>query len=162
MTPSKWLWIIVAAVLTFTIWLGLYYRGVQIPHWNEEGAARSQLISSGELDVVDDIHKHIWDETVWIGLGTSNEESKYVFLKDDETTQSVNVSDVMTHDNLKSKFKSTKPNAELIRIQPGMFRGAPAWEVYYASSSDGIEYQYYDFYSFDDEAKLLETYLLPA
>ncbi|MDF2835257.1 MAG: hypothetical protein K0Q63_897 [Paenibacillus sp.] len=163
MTPVKWLWIVLAAVVTCLIWLGLYYRDIQIPHWEAEGGARDKIIASGELDTVERIHKHVWDDTVWIGFGASGEnETKYVFLKSDETTISVDASNVLPDDELKAKFRASKPDAKLIRLQPGMFLGSPAWEAYYESSLDGVSYQYYDFYSFDDEGKLLETYLLPG
>ncbi len=163
MTPAKWLWIAVAAVITFLIWLGLYYRDIQIPHWDAEGEARAKFIASGELETVERIHKHVWDDTVWVGFGAGEgDAAKFVFLKSDQTTVSVDASKVLPDDELKAKFRASRPDAKLIRLQPGMFAGAPAWEVYYESTVDGKSYQYYDFYSFDDEGKLLETYLLPA
>lgn len=163
MTPSKWVWIVLAAAVTLLIWFGLYYRDIQMPHWAAEDNARDRLIATGELEMVEQVHKHVWDDTVWIGYGTDGEdENKYVFLKSDETTVSVDASDVIPDEEMKAKFHANRPESKLIRLQPGMFSGAPAWEAYYESAVDGVLYHHYDFYSFDAEGKLLETYLLPA
>lgn len=163
MTPSKWLWIVLAATLTFLIWLGLYYRDIQTPHWAAEDRAREQLIATGELATVERVHKHAWEDTVWIGYGSDAEDAyKYVFLKSDETTVSVEAADVIADEEMKAKFRANRPEAKLIRLQPGIFLGSPVWEAYYEAPVDGVLYHHYDFYSFDAEGRLLETYLLPA
>lgn len=162
MTPAKWLWIVAAAVLTFLIWLGLYYRDIQIPHWASESDAKARIVATGEVAAVDALYKHIWDDTTWIGLGLdSNGEASYVFLKSDESTVKVSADDVLTEEEMTSKFRESRPNSNLIRLQPAIFNGSPAWEAYYAGTADGVKYHYYDFYSFDKDGRLLDTYLLP-
>ncbi|MDQ6418189.1 hypothetical protein RB620_01945 [Paenibacillus sp. LHD-117] len=163
MTPVKWLWIAIAAIVTFLIWFGLYYRDIQIPHWSAEGGAKERIVQTGELAKVERIYKHIWDETTWVGYGVnSNEEQAYVYLRSDESTLTVKAADAIAEDELKSRFRSDKPDAELIRIAPGLFRSSPAWEIYYELSVSGERHHYYDFYSFDQEGKLLDSYRLPS
>jgi uncharacterized protein YpmB len=130
MTPAKWIWMASVAVLTFLIWLGLYYRDIQLPHWSAEAEAKQRIVATGELSNVEQLNKHIWDETVWVGFGAGElDEQYYVFLRSDETTITVNASGVLGEDELKAQFRASKPGADIERVQAGLFREAPAWEI---------------------------------
>ncbi|GBG11988.1 hypothetical protein B1748_05875 [Paenibacillus sp. MY03] len=163
MTPAKWIWMVSAALLTFLIWLGLYYRDIQLPHWSAEAEAKQRIVATGEISNVERLNKHIWDETVWVGFGAGEQDDyHYVFLRSDETTLTVDASDVLGEDELKAQFRSSKPGTNIVRVQAGLFRGAPAWEIYYSAASDGGVQYFYDFYTFDKDGKLIDSYRLPS
>ncbi|RIX53529.1 hypothetical protein D3P08_08800 [Paenibacillus nanensis] len=77
----------------------------------------------------------------------------------------IEAEDTLEPDAVKNKFEAANPDmkrADIIRVSPGLFQDAPVWEVYYRNKSDGVNRYYYQFYTFDRNVELIETYKLPA
>ncbi|MFD0586945.1 hypothetical protein ACFQZE_02930 [Paenibacillus sp. GCM10027627] len=162
MTPKRWIWLSVAIFVTLAVWFGLYFRDIQSPRWSEFETARQNALDSGELASIEEMYKHVWEKTTWIAEGSS-EDGNLAYLFQDEEKKVLAVVDgqsVASKEALEAKFKADHPDAELLRISPGMFREAPVWEVYYRFPDNGNRRHAYNFYTFDAKADLLETYKL--
>lgn len=167
MTPKRWLLLSIACLVTFGVWFGLYFREIHLPKWTEGREMREAVLDTGELVEVTELYKHVWEKTIWIAEGEDDAGAeRYVFMSvEGEPLYVVNAEDTLEPDAVKNKFRAVNPDArqaQIIRVSPGMFQDAPVWEVYYSSDSDGTGRNYYQFYSFDHDVKLIETYKLPA
>ncbi|GKU79500.1 hypothetical protein L3i20_v238970 [Paenibacillus sp. L3-i20] len=163
MTSKRWIIVIVLAVIAFGIWFGFYFRDIQTPRWSEEREAREIAIATNLLKEVTSVQKHIWEQTVWITEGTDlNDRSIYLFHKEKELLHNIDASVTLPKEAVASNFKTLKPDVEVIRIMPAVIMNNPAWEVYYSVTVDGAKSFNYDFYSFDQEMKLIQSYKLSA
>lgn len=167
MTPKRWLLLAIAALVTFGVWFGLYFREIQLPKWSEDRKAREAALNTGELTKVSELYKHVWETTTWIAEGEDEAgASRYVFITEEgEPLFIIEAEDTLEPDAVINKFKAANPDmkrADIIRVSPGLFQDAPVWEVYYRNKSDGVNRYYYQFYTFDRNVDLIETYKLPA
>ncbi|MBH5317915.1 hypothetical protein I6N90_08875 [Paenibacillus sp. GSMTC-2017] len=163
MTPKRWKVVIVLAIITFGLWFGFYFREIQSPRWSEEKAARDIALATNLIKEVTSINKHVWEQTTWITEGIDqNDRALYLFHKDKELLHTIDASVTLSKESVKSNFNKLKPEAEVIRLSPALFLNNPAWELYYSETVDGTKRYYYDFYTFDKEFKLLNSYKLPT
>lgn len=167
MTPKRWLLLAIAAIVTFFVWFGLYFREIQLPKWSEDREMREAALETGELAEIRELYKHVWEKTTWIAEGVDEDgENRYLFVTEEgEPIFAVDEEDTLGQDEVEDKFRAVNSDAQkarIIRISPGLFRDAPVWEVYYSSKSDGMNRYYYQFYTFDRNLELIETYKLPA
>ena len=167
MTPKRWLFILAASLITFLVWFGLYFLDIQKPQWTLERNMRQAAIQSGDIAQVGELYKHVWEGITWIAQGENEEgQGRYVFLSGEGLPlYTVDADAVATDEEVRVRFEEENKDendADIIRVQPGVFRESPVWEVYYSMARDGVRRYYYQFYSFDLEADLIETYALPA
>jgi Uncharacterized protein conserved in bacteria len=161
MTRRRWIVLSSALVLAGLIGFGYYFSLVQEPKWSEERQARQAAAEVGGLISVEETYKHVWEETIWVAEGTDAEGGKmYVFMRDGELLHSVRAAESVTVEALRDRFERNKPEADIVRISPGLFRGEPAWEVYYRITDGRAQYRY-DFYRFHD-GTLIDSYRLPG
>ncbi|MCR2802971.1 hypothetical protein [Paenibacillus soyae] len=167
MTPKRWLIIAAAALITLLVWFGLYFHDIQKPQWTLERNMSQAAIQTGDISEVDELFMHVWESKTWIAEGEDeNGRRSYVFLTGEgEPLFTVEAEDVMTEEDVRARFEAenaNEPEIDMIRLQPGLLRESPVWEVYYSLIRDGVRRYYYQFYSFDRDADLIETYKLPA
>jgi uncharacterized protein YpmB len=167
MTLKRWLLIAAACLITFLVWFGLYLRDIQKPQWTLERNMRQAAIQTGDISQVGELYMHVWETKTWIAEGEDDDGGgHYVFLSTGgEPLFTVDADDVMKEENVLARFEEENANesdANIIRVQPGLFRDLPVWEVYYSITRDGMRRYYYQFYSFDRDADLIETYKLPT
>lgn len=167
MTPRRWLLLAIAVIVTFLVWFGLYFREIQLPKWSEEREMRETALNTGELAEISKLYRHVWEKTTWIAEGEDEDgENRYLFMTEEgEPIFVVDDEDTLEQDAIEDKFRAVNSDdqkAQIIRISPGMFQDAPVWEVYYSSKTNGVNRYYYQFYTFDRNAELIETYKLPT
>ncbi|REK77212.1 hypothetical protein [Paenibacillus paeoniae] len=164
MTPKRWLFGIIACIIAFGVWFGFYFREVQTPKWSEEAAMRDAVMATGEIAVLEKLYKHVWEATTWIAQGSTEEESElYVFLNDEGALlHRIKADEVLSEDQFRTKWLNEHSGASMIRVTPGLFREQPVWEVYYKEPEGNKERYKYQFYSFNLQATLIETYTLPT
>lgn len=163
MTPQRWIFVSVATVLLLVTFSAMYYKEIKAERWTEERAAIAEAIDAGELSETSDVYKHIWDQVSWIVKGTTtDDEELYVWLPQAEGSEPIVVkaSESASEKSVRAKFELSKPDAKVKRIQPGLFNGAPVWEIFYKQTTDQSHY-YYSFYSFTT-GEFINEYTLPA
>lgn len=159
---KKSLLLLLAFVITVGVWIIFYLRDINQPRKHEEAVVMEWSINQ-QLKKIDDVYKHIWDETTWIVQGANqDDEQVYLFERDQALLLEVQASDVLSKDQMKSEFKQSNPDAEILRMKPGIYKNKPVWEVYYKQNDQNGEHAHYDFYSFDLQGNLLESYIIPA
>lgn len=161
MTARRWLFIVIAALITFAVWFGLYFREIQMPRWSQISSVQAMAVESGQLASVQNVNKHIWDQPSWVVEGVnSDEEEVYLFLTDSETLFTIKKEDSISPEALRTAFLKEKPNASIRHIKPGLFYGKPIWEINY-TLGNGDKHYYYEFYTFE-QGTWLDMYRLPA
>ncbi|MFF2887551.1 hypothetical protein [Paenibacillus sp. NPDC057967] len=164
MTPKRWLFAIIACLIALGVWFGFYFRDVQMPKWSEESSMREAVFATGEMANIEKLYKHVWEATTWVAYGTTETESElFVFLNEEGALQHRVMADqVLPEDQFRTKWLNDHASASIIRVTPGLFREQPVWEVYYKEPEGSKERFKYQFYSFDQQATLIETYTLPT
>ncbi|WP_168119115.1 hypothetical protein [Paenibacillus sp. HB172176] len=161
---KKSLLLLLAFLVTVSVWFIFYLRDIQEPQRQEADLVKSWSVNQERLKSIDDVLKHIWEDTTWIVQG-ENEEGEKVFLfeREQELLVQVKASEALSKEQMEARFKQSKPQAEIVRITPGFYNNAPIWEIYYKQNEgNGGVHAYYAFYSFDLQGSLLQTYILPA
>lgn len=159
-TWRLWAWLafwclvlLVALLLVLVRVAGSSYAG------EEREAVRRALQNAGLVDV-EWAFKHVWDEKVWVFLGTDAEGVSWMVWESPDGYVRERVADIVTEDELRTRLAEDDPQRRIERIVPGWFRGEPVWEVRYWPHPDA-ENQAIDFYSVRDGAKR-KTYELPG
>ncbi|WP_147384495.1 hypothetical protein [Paenibacillus sp. 1011MAR3C5] len=166
MTPKRWLLAVLACLIALGVWFGFYFRDVQMPKWSEESSMREAVMATGEMDVIDKLYKHVWEATTWVARGSAEAESEselYVFLNEESALlHRIAADQVLPEEQLRIRWLNEHAGSTIIRVSPGLFREQPVWEVYYKEPEGDKERFKYQFYSFDQQATLIETYTLPT
>jgi Uncharacterized protein conserved in bacteria len=162
MNLKRWLavfFVALAAVIAIVI---MYYNTIQQPFWDSERPIRKQAKEAAGLTEVSSITKQVWDTTSWIVKGENDaDEEIYVWLIGPEkNVQVVKATEGTDKAAVKQAVMAAKPDADIIRIQPGTLNGQLVWEVYYSQGSNPEKYSY-DFYDFRT-GKYVTEYHLPA
>lgn len=121
-------------------------------------------MATGEMAVIDDLYKHVWEATTWVAHGWNEEETElYIFLNEENNMlHRITADQVMPQDQFRTKWQSEHDGSSIIRVMPGIMRDQPVWEVYYKEPENGKERFKYQFYTFDLQPQVLETYTLPT
>ena len=144
--------------IALLVWLVLYYRAIQMPHWTEQREAEAFALETTELASVEHSYKHVWDQVSWIVSGLNDhDEPVMVWIAAEGEPIVMRSGDGLTEEAILGKFESSNPEAEPIRIQAGLFSGTPVWEVYYKDGGRA----YYAFYTFYD-GTYIDTYQLSS
>lgn len=145
MNKKRWMVLIAACLVALAVWGVFYYRSVQMPNWTETREARQAVAESAQLERIEVLTKHIWDQVTWIAQGTSaSGQSVIVFLQDGEVVFRTEEENAMSKEDMLQLFDRQHADAKLIAIKPGWFRDQPAWEMQYMQNgSNGVYYHFY-------------------
>ncbi|WP_144023682.1 DUF5590 domain-containing protein [Paenibacillus sp. FSL H8-0548] len=161
MTMQRWLFAVVASLILIFTGVFVYFRDIQQPQWLEAKEAKQQATQFADLASVEKVYRHIWNKESWIVQGSNQQDEEiYVWLSEDQSPVSSLAAEGVTKEQISDEFKKKKQDADIIRIQPGLFDDVRVWEVYYRDGDSSIHY-YYDFYKFDNGA-FIDSYKLPA
>ncbi len=161
MTLKRWLVLITVCLLLLITVSFIYFRNVQSPQWSAIKAAKEQATEAAKLTEIDKVSHHIWQKDSWIVEGINDQnEAVFVWVTEGQLPVIIKASEGMSEKSIKDAFTSNKPQAEVKRIQPGLFDDKPIWEIYYNDGEKPQHYRY-DFYRFDDGA-FIDSYTLPA
>lgn len=161
MTLQRWIFVITACILVLITSFSFYYREIQKTTWSSTNDAEAKAVEAANLKSVETIYTHIWDKKSWIVEGNNQEDNKvFVWISEDKEPETILASDGKSKQEIKEAFYSSKGDAVIKRIQPGVLDGQRVWEVFY-SIGNNPELYYYDFYTFDS-GSLVNSYRLPA
>lgn len=161
MTLHRWIFVIVAALLVIGTAFGIYYREVQTATWAATNEAKTKAIEAAQLQSVETVYTHVWNKKSWIVKGIDQDnQNVFVWIADDMEPKIIKEADSISMQALKDSFHSSKPDAAIKRIQPGLLDDEPVWEIYY-STGERPKHYFYDFYAFDS-GSFINSYHLPA
>ncbi|WP_217594999.1 DUF5590 domain-containing protein [Cohnella sp. GbtcB17] len=172
MTPSRiaerrrqspWTgWRLTLIALGFLVFVAVvfvvYVRSADADYRGEERAAAAKAKQEAGLTEVDNVSKHVWDDSVWVVEGKDASDTDwFVWLRKDGVVKE-KASEGYDAERIRSRFNADHPGKKIARLLPGWFSEQPAWEIRYfddpASKRQAIV-----FYSFKD-GSLLRTYNL--
>lgn len=160
MTPGRWIVIAVMTIVLILLSLNLYYQWIHNGIWREEREAVETARTAGGLAEVTRADKFVWDETVWVVEGEDAAGTElFVWIAGDDVTR-VPAAEAYSAEQLKADVLRAFPDADIIRIRPGLTEGERIWEVYYRRPENVMRY-YYGFYDFET-GRLITTYKLPS
>lgn len=160
MSVQRWLIAGAAVVICIVAAILIYYRTIQLPVWADETKAAAAAAESSGVTEIDQIYKHVWDSEAWIVEGKNEaDEALYVWVDaEGKTIASRKASESAAKDRIVSVFRQSHPDASVIRVEPGLLKSEPVWEVYYSTGASPAKY-HYSFYSFDDGTFVDEYHL---
>lgn len=153
-----WVFGIVSFFL-FLLAFGMSYRAVQLPYWQLEDKAVRQALAETELAEAEGVERFVWDEEYQIVYGNNAAGRDMIVWIGDSGIHSEYVEDGLSAGEVRRLFRSREPQAEVIKLVPGAWRGEWIWEVFYRKAEDKGTRHYYDFYRFYDGEHLM-TYSL--
>ncbi|MBJ6363572.1 DUF5590 domain-containing protein [Paenibacillus sp. GCM10012307] len=160
MTPGRWVLLIVIVLTIIFLLLNLYYRSTQQDIWKQEREAEQVAAKAAGLVQITSATKHIWDQIAWVVKGTDESgQEKIVWVVGDKA-DSVLASSGVSKEQITKNVQSIKPDADIIRVQPGLLDGEKIWEVFY-KRHETIDKYYYEFYRFTD-GSFVTIYNLPS
>ncbi|QJC51907.1 DUF5590 domain-containing protein [Paenibacillus albicereus] len=148
-------WTVVALLMlaVLAVLLHAELRSVQRPVWEGEAQAESQAKEQAGLAEVTSAEKYVWDEPLWIVRGSTAEGRELVvWLFPERAPYAENAADGASEADIRAKLLAAKPDAQVIHVRPAWQNGSPAWEAYYARTTDQKRY-YYDFFDFKTGAE---------
>ncbi len=161
MTKRKWIVLITGSFLAFSIWFAFFFRDVQTPKWTEHETIRSKLLEETDIVKIDKLHKHVWNQVAWVAIGTNQaEEPIALFYDSNEQSQILKAAESMSEEELRTIFKTSKPEAVVLDIKAGLYNGEPVWEIQYKSNESDTRTRY-EFYTFQGGV-FIDSFQLPA
>ncbi|NGZ74281.1 DUF5590 domain-containing protein [Saccharibacillus alkalitolerans] len=168
---SKRTKIILLAVLIVLILLSgayLYYTLSMQNRTAERSAAISSARAQAQLTEVERADKWVWGDNsiFWVVQGTTvSGEEEYVWLKyTSEGTpvegknafRTLPLAGTVSRDDMKSRFEAESPDADLVRMLPGIYNNQYVWQVFYEQGGK----HFYRFYNLKDGSAIGSAYEL--
>lgn len=172
MTPSRiaerrrqsvWTgWRLTLILLGFLVFVAVvfvvYVRSADADYRGEERAAAAKAKQEAGLTEVDNVSKHVWDDSVWVVEGKDASDTDwFVWLREDGVVKE-KATEGYDDERIRSRFNADHPGKKIARLLPGWFSGQPAWEIRYIDDP-ASKRQAIVFYSFNDGSQL-KTYNL--
>lgn len=135
--------------------------------WSQEDIAIAAAKEQTELVKVTKTEKSVWNKIIWVIEGKDKDDQNLMVwvpftddYKVDSTSGAVHselLKNGVSESQMKAIIQNDLPNIEEIRLDPGMFDGNDAWQLFYKEQ----DHYYYRFYKFSDGTQLGEQYTLP-
>ncbi|MCJ8011043.1 DUF5590 domain-containing protein [Paenibacillus sp. KQZ6P-2] len=169
MLKRKKLWIFLAVVILLLLGFGLYRYYIYVTQDMRADETTAVLAAKQEtsLVTVTDTQKSVWDTICWTieGLDKENRPVMVWVTMDEngkvkhgkEAVHEELLSNGVSETQVKQKIQKEVPDVAELRIQPGMYNGEYAWQLYYRSQ----DHYFYQFYRFSDGQSIGGPFTLP-
>ncbi|MWV44676.1 hypothetical protein GRF59_13740 [Paenibacillus sp. HJL G12] len=169
MLKNKKLWITLVIVILILLGFGSYryYIYVTQDMRADETAAILKAKQETSLVKVTDTQKSVWDTICWTIEGLDKENRPVMVWVIMDQNGKIKSGDGAVHEEMlangisegkiKEKIKKEVPDLDKLRLQPGMYNGEYAWQLYYRSN----DHYYYQFYRFSDGQSIGGPFTLP-
>lgn len=160
-TWKFWVWlaaVLLLSSLALVVWL---VRQAGSDYAMEEREAVRRVMREAGLVSVEWAFLHVWDDRVWVVLGTDGEGVRWMVWETPDGYVREREADLVSEAELRAMIRNDDPERRILRIVPGWFQGEPVWEVRYYRTGPDEDRQAIDFYSARDGTKR-KTYDLPG
>lgn len=152
-----WKKILIGAILLLTILtvLGVQlYKTVQADLWTEEEAAAKLAREKTDLVSVSSIDPYVEEASMMIVHGADAANKRMLVWVGTDFVHAEYADAGVDKEAVRKLTLEAVPDAELLRIVPGVYQGNYIWQSFYRSEQEGKENMFYRFYSFYDGALL--------
>jgi uncharacterized protein YpmB len=161
MKLKMWASIVVAAVL-FIFLASRFYNTVQEDEWKLQRSAVQTAYEKTILTHVTKVENFVGEQVYTIVQGEDKLGQKMVVWVGQDQIYTQMAADGVTQDQVRLLVMERRPDADILRIMPGVLNGALIWEAFYKvvpeEAADNTRY-YYDYYAFKD-GTYIDTYRL--
>lgn len=154
--PIVWL---IGSFALLLLLAGWFYWAIQEPFWLERKEARDIILQQSSMVKIHQIHPFIEEETHYAATGEDEEGRLMVVWLSDGNIDEAYLEDHVPPTIIRQRLLNEHPEAEIIRIVPGLFEKERAWEVFYKVPEEEGHRYCYAYYRFEDGEKL-DTYRL--
>jgi uncharacterized protein YpmB len=145
---------VVVAAAGGLIWL---YRSIHMEEWRTEAAVIETVTSSTYLQKVSHAAAFHGDDPYTIVYGEDPDGLPMIAWVSEEGVHSKYTKDGITEQDARNRVMASHPDADILRVLPGVLNKVYVWEVFYRKEiAQGIQH-YYDYYRFED-GHYIETY----
>ena len=159
----KWTLAVVAVVAIIILLVSRFYGTVQAPRWNALDRAAATAAELAGLLSVDEVERFIGDRPYSIVYGIDAEEVPViVWLWEEDGIPGFHVERQdagVTRETVRDASLAQRQGSHLLRVTAGKLGDNFVWEVFTEVEEAGGTRKYYDYYRFNDGAKI-ETYRL--
>ncbi|RKP57016.1 hypothetical protein D7Z26_03240 [Cohnella endophytica] len=155
----KWIFLVTGFVAFVLVSFFLYVRSSDSEYRNAENNAIRIAKEQGGLTSISDAASHTWDETVWVVSGKDADGEPWMIFERANEIVREKMSENLSRKQMLAQF-GLEHEGTPIRIIPGWFKDAPAWEIRYWTGTDK-QRQSLDFYSLEN-GTLLKTFVLSS
>lgn len=152
-----WKKILIGAILLLTILsvLGVQlYKTVQADLWTEEDAAIKIAREKTDLVNVSSVDPYVEETSMMIVHGSDAANRRMLVWVGTDFVHAEYADAGVDKEAVRKLTLEAAPDAELLRITPGIYQGSYVWQSFYRSEQNNSEGLYYRFYSFYDGALL--------
>jgi uncharacterized protein YpmB len=156
-SPKVWIIGGVAVIVAAAgglIWL---YRSIHMEEWRMEAAAIETVTSSTYMNQVRHAAAFHGDNPYTIVYGEDPDGLSMIAWVSEEGIHTKYAKDGMTEQEARDQVLAQHPDADILRVIPGVHNQVYVWEVFYRKKiAQGMQH-YYDYYRFED-GHYIETY----
>jgi len=152
---------VVLLLSTITVW---YVNVVRADEEILEADAIEASRSAVSWSSVDSVDKSIWDDVYYVVTGTDDAGVTQMAWVDGETKQVIvtAASDGVTKADIRQNIKQQYPEAEIVRLVPGIKDEELVWQAFVHRKDETGNYRYYyHFYHFSDGTPTGDIYSMP-
>lgn len=155
---TKWILIAIMAIVLVLFGLYRYYVYVQADTWKEEDAAILRAKQEAGLVKTTGTSKSVWDNVCWVVEGkNANGEDIMVWLEKDKKPHVELMKNGYSKDKMEQTLEQTMPDADIVRLLPGVYEGQYVWQLYYKQK----DHYYYQFFRFTDGQPVSDEFTIP-
>ncbi|BFH61836.1 MULTISPECIES: cell wall elongation regulator TseB-like domain-containing protein [Paenibacillus] len=164
---KKWIFLAIAVFLLILFGLYRYYIYVTQDIRAEETTAILKAKQESGLVKVTESYKSVWDSVCWVIEGLDKENRPVMVWVRMEGGGKVKagegavhqelLADGMSETQIKQKIQQEMPDADKMKLTPGMYNGEYVWQLFYRSK----DHYYYQFYRFRDGKSIGGPFTLP-
>jgi|SRR5690625_1826955 len=157
---KKWTMLIILGCLILFGLMIWYYILIQSPKWQERKEMQQIMLSQSNLTEIDQYYKFVTEHVYYVATGFDEREVPiFVALSEEGTIETFHPENGMHETDIVMQHEQQYPEAEIIRVQPGIWRGYWVWEIFSRQQEKAgrrASYHYYEMAT----GELLETYRL--
>jgi uncharacterized protein YpmB len=140
-------WIVIVLCIVFTFSIRQFYIHIQEEQWASEKKMAQIAVANSLIQKVSDTEFFYGEQKVGIVYGTDfYDKQLIVMIADDKVWQTFKVSELFPKETIKQVIREQYPNAEVVRITPGVKNSEFVWEVYFKSTTNDQTKHYYAYY----------------
>ncbi|MCZ8521412.1 MULTISPECIES: cell wall elongation regulator TseB-like domain-containing protein [Paenibacillus] len=150
---KRWKGLLLAGAAVIAAFVGgsLVFQSVMDPVWSQQREAVKAAYEKTVLAKANKVEQFVGEETYTVIKGEDKiGQGIYVFVTGDKfRTETAPAS--MNEETAAAKVTARLPEAEVLRVMPGIQNGVPVWEVFYKVKADKKpEQHFYEYFTFAD------------
>ncbi|TVY11657.1 cell wall elongation regulator TseB-like domain-containing protein [Paenibacillus cremeus] len=153
-TGRKWkVWLLTVAILVGAVILASWmFTTVMDDEWGSQREAVQSAYEKTILTKAVKVDRFVGEKSYTVIQGEDKIGQPVLVWVGQDEVRSEMASNGITAEQAQNQTLAKQPDAEVLRVTPGMMNGTAVWEVFYKQLPEGEvkEQYYYDYYRFAD------------